>query len=571
VIGAFLYLLAMRFKNILLTRLRRLKQPRYLIFALIGGAYIYFFFIRFYLRPLAAPHPAAAMNDSAREGLELGAAFFLTFLAFVRWVYPSNRAKLFFTEAEIAFLFPAPLSRRALFHYQLLKSQTGILFTSLVISLIATRFLGTSALILYPGVWIVFTTMSLHSRAISFAKAGMVEHGFSGFLRNFVFLLIPIAAVVVCGAWLYFHFDQALESGPLLYLLYPARLVVAPLFAKSAAGLAAALGPALLILVLHYAWLFRMNVSFEEASIAYSAKIASRLEARKKGLSLPGPRKDGKTPRAPFRLEPTGSPEGALLWKNLISTGRMFSARTLVLTVLPLCVLAVVLLANNESLNEGFGATAGLLCLIIAGMMTLMGPAMFRSDLRKDLAHLEELKALPVPGYRIVRGEILAPLAVSVIASWILIVLGILLLAAFELSPKWGLAHFLPLGVSGIILIPGLHFLFFVLFNAIVVVLPGWSTATQASAGIGIEKLGQRLILSLGIILSFAVAIIPSSLLCLPIVLFGYPVLGWWIAPLAALAALAVLAAEGWFACHLLGIAFDRIDPAQELAGTITS
>ena len=58
------------------------------------------------------------------------------------WIIPHQRAALTFTEAEVAFLFPAPISRRALIHFKLLRSQTAILFTTLLLTLVTNRLGG---------------------------------------------------------------------------------------------------------------------------------------------------------------------------------------------------------------------------------------------------------------------------------------------------------------------------------------------------------------------------------------------------------------------------------------------
>ena len=45
-----------------------------------------------------------------------------------------------FTEAEVAFLFPAPVPRQVLVHFKLLKSQLRILFSALLFALLSLRF-----------------------------------------------------------------------------------------------------------------------------------------------------------------------------------------------------------------------------------------------------------------------------------------------------------------------------------------------------------------------------------------------------------------------------------------------
>ena len=61
---------------------------------------------------------------------ELLGALALFVIVLLAWIIPHERAALTFTEAEVAFLFPAPITRRTLIHFKLLRSQLGIFFTT---------------------------------------------------------------------------------------------------------------------------------------------------------------------------------------------------------------------------------------------------------------------------------------------------------------------------------------------------------------------------------------------------------------------------------------------------------
>ena len=141
--------------------------------------------------------------------------------------------------------------------------------------------------------------------------------------------------------------QQVLTAGPLPYLLYPLRLVVRPYLAPNALAFLYALGPALLLLLLHYAWVVRSNVAFEEASVEASRKLAEKVAAVRAG-NWQAAQKQPKRKRPPFKLRPTGPPAVALLWKNLISAGQAFTLRVW----LSLAVFAVFA-------SVGFGQASG--------------------------------------------------------------------------------------------------------------------------------------------------------------------------------------------------------------------
>src|SRR5207302_914682 len=150
-----------------------------------------------------------------------------------------------------AFLFPAPIARRMLLHYKLLKSQIGILFTMLIFTVVFGRFrAGGTAWIHALGWWVILSTLNLHFIGSSFARTMLLDRGISNWKRR---IIVVALAVLVMGAvivWIAqtvppppdvenfttYYIQQALASGPLPYLLYPFRLVVRPYLATNAAG-----------------------------------------------------------------------------------------------------------------------------------------------------------------------------------------------------------------------------------------------------------------------------------------------------------------------------------------------
>src|SRR5262245_44343565 len=123
-ISALLYLQACSFKNRLVTRVKRLKNPKYLIGLIVGGLYFYIYFFRYIgspssRKPMAAVNPLSELTVSA-NAIELVAALVLMVFVFLGWILPHQRAALIFTEAEALYLFSAPVSRRTLIHFKLL-------------------------------------------------------------------------------------------------------------------------------------------------------------------------------------------------------------------------------------------------------------------------------------------------------------------------------------------------------------------------------------------------------------------------------------------------------------------
>src|SRR5207245_3010143 len=118
---------------------------------------------------------AAATADTASPEtlllLELVGALALFLMVLSAWVFPHERAALLFSEAEIAFLFPAPVTRRTLIHFKLLRSQIAILFTTFSLTLVSGRFSqGGKASIHAAGWWVILSTRGQHTLPASLAR-----------------------------------------------------------------------------------------------------------------------------------------------------------------------------------------------------------------------------------------------------------------------------------------------------------------------------------------------------------------------------------------------------------------
>src|SRR5256712_6999672 len=185
-IGALIYLQMQSIKNRLRMRLRRLKKPKYLAGAAVGAAYFYVFFVRTLF--VGGRSAATAADTASPETLlffELVGALALFVMVLSAWIFPHERAALMFTEAEIAFLFPAPVTRRTLIHFKLLRSQIAILFTTLLLTLITRRFGGGGAAwIRAAGWWLILSTLNLHPLAAPFARTRLLERRASNWRRR---------------------------------------------------------------------------------------------------------------------------------------------------------------------------------------------------------------------------------------------------------------------------------------------------------------------------------------------------------------------------------------------------
>jgi hypothetical protein len=352
---------------------------------------------------------------------------------------------------------------------------------------------------------------------------------------------------------------QVFASGPLPWLLAPFKLAVAPLFAANAKQFLLALGPLLGIIALHYAWVTRSNVAFEEASVELSRKFAERIAAARSG-NWQAMRKPKKGKRAPFELRPAGCPAVAIFWKNHISAGQFFTGRAWFSLIWILIILGVVMRPIGS--HSGGGAVVAIMAVSLGMISIIYGPQILRHDFRQDLRVADILKMYPMPGWQVVLGEILAPAAILAGVQWALLLLAFLLCPSSMMDAAVPAVLRLSIALSAALVLPCVDFIALLLPNAAALIFPAWVQLGKDTPR-GFETMGQQIILMFGQIIVLTLSLLPAALAG-AVAYFAV----WWLSgkmPAAAilpgaLAAAAVLAAEGALGVHLLGKSFEQFD-----------
>jgi hypothetical protein len=579
-IGALFYYQRHSLQNRVVARIRRLRQPKYLFGAIVGAFYFYTYIFRAFNRGRNGP---VLVTPEHQELVQTLAALALFFMAALGWILPSSRAALAFSEAEVAFLFPAPIGRKMLIHFKLMRSQMAILFSALFMTLIGRSWSNGNFAVRIVGWWLAFSTLSLHLMGSSFVLTRMMDRGLSNWLRRIIFL--TVGGVIVGGVllWAYFaaprppsvegltdthwlsvYAAQLLHSGPLPYLLYPFRLVVAPYFATSLRAFLLALGPALAVLGLHYWWVVHSNVAFEEASLELSKKTADRVAAARSG-HWSGARAPKKAKRPPFQLGHAGPPLIALFWKNLISAGSFVTTRFWIFLIW-VAVVGGMFLQSKTHQGGGMGEALSFLIMGLLGLSLFFAPQLLRNDLRQDLPVTDILKMFPMPGWQVVLGEVMAPVAILAAIQWLLVLVGVFLFPDRLDNEPVSLVMRVSFAVGIAVVLPFVDFAALLIPNAAVLFFPAWFQLGK-EAPRGFEATGQRLILMFGQLLILVVSLAPAAAL-FAIIFFGGSHF-FSPAPLAvvgSLVAAGVLAVEAAMGLKFLGSVFERFDLSAELS-----
>lgn len=470
--------------------LRQLRSPRYALAVLVGVAY---------LGLVLFGQRAGPGGGLATRAVAGGGTLFLLVLVAKWWLLGADRSALAFAPAEVQFLFPAPLSRAALLAYKLGRNQVLVLFNVLLWTMLFWRRAdGAHPLLHMAGLWIFFTTLSLHRLGTALTRDSLLVHGRAGWRRAWPAVVVAgllVGVGVVTARQLAPPNGNPLEwlltlagTAPLSWLVWPFRLPLGPLAAESGWAFARALPAGLLVVGLHVLWILRADRSFEEAAIEASARRAELLSRWRRQGTVAPLRPEAHRRRLP--LGATGSPVLAIMWKNLTRLLRTTSPAFL-LTLLLLLVGIVVVggVVGEESGNMlGF---VGVLALSWAGMLTLLGPQWVRVDLRGEVEHLDLIRSWPLPGRQIMTGMILSSATVLTALQLVLGGVGLGALLAQDRLPLPA-SQLVLLTVPALAVLAGINIVSLGIQNGGALLYPAW-VRTEIRPG-GIEQMGQHLL-----------------------------------------------------------------------------
>jgi ABC-2 type transport system permease protein len=571
-IGASLYIVVCTARNRLRVRLRRLREPRYLLGAIVGVAYLYFTVFARVRGGRAAPRrrPSAAQSAGLAAALQaqsIGlAAMFVLALAALAWVFPGNSGLLDFTPAETDFLMPAPVTRRQLLLHRLMRSQIGLLFAAVMPAIFFPSGSGLARIRVAVGLWLVLVTAKVYFTGVTLArtKLDVMTAGGRWAASAPLAVLLATTTIVISSIWRAFaghpvespveavhRLGTVATNGAAGVVLVPIVVLLRPLVAPWPLPFLAALVPAALVLAATSAWVLRSDGIFEEAAAA--------VAARRSAVRAPREAASARSRTIRWTLGPRGRPEAIFLWTNGVRLLRATTGAALIRYIVPLALVAVslgtALLAGNRARG-----TAMTLCSFAIGaavFTVLLGPQVVRIDLRDDLRHLEVLKTWPLGAPAVIRGEMLCAGALLTGAAWLSIASATILSAAGfpRLSLDWRLSG----SATAAVLAPALVFAQLTVHNAAAVLFPAW-VPLGYSRPRGLDAMGQRLILFGAVAVALAFMMTPAAIVG-AIVWFAFRgILGAVALVPAALTGAGIVMIEVLAATEVLGPAYERMD-----------
>jgi hypothetical protein len=334
---------------------------------------------------------------------------------------------LYFSPAEIGFLFPAPVGRRELLLYNLVTRLGVQVLSGLWVSLY-TFFYAPLPLAGFSAVMLAFVFMYVAAQALSLG-ATAVESYLSPVVRRIVragliagvLALVASAAMSAAPGSTGQRFRAILES-PVVRAVSIIARPLGNLFAAETAAAALAWGAASVGMIAAAVGLvLSFDVAYTERSLAVGQRVQPRLN-RARAVRGDAEAAPASPPRFRMRIPafPLPGRAGPLAWRQLTEL-----ARTPRALVAPLVFGGVWMVAMFGGIQASGGDPEGSQVSLLA--TALMMPVLFGNplpfDFRRDLDRIAFLRSLPLRPISIAVGQ-LFPSALCFAVFEVLVLVG---------------------------------------------------------------------------------------------------------------------------------------------------
>ena len=311
------------------------------------------------------------------------------------------------------------------------NAQPGALIGSLIIGLMFNRFGDLSYPCVVAGFWINQTVLYAHSTLVGLWLAHLKAKG--GYAARCTSIPAWVLLTALLGAaalgWRqvgdstgWAATQAAVHSPWLAAALSPFTALANLMMTSDPAAFAAAAVIPLVLLAVQVWLIWWLDFRFENQAVEIAAKIQN---IKKQGIGA----LQSKTelivakPGLPWELAPAGPAWKALVWKNVISLGRLPRR---VVVGLGMGLLIIVALIGHLVVTAGdsphMPTRIGVVVLALMAYVSMLAPSLVRVDLRIDIPHFDVLKAMPLRGRSLIFGEVMG----SVVVVWAVQVIGCL-------------------------------------------------------------------------------------------------------------------------------------------------
>jgi Putative ABC exporter len=375
----------------------------------------------------SAPRGDASIDPEALK--KHGPAVFVTYCLLTVLMSRGERA-IYFSPAEVNFLFVAPFTRRQLLVYKITVSALIAVPTTLFLAMLF-RVHARWTFAAFVGLYCAVVFMQVFAIAVSLIG---IMVGTAAYTRGRKLLLLGLGLLV---AVLLFQNAKQSERGGLTGIF--AQLEDSPGWKAATAPLgcfieaflveqgdwpalakwgALSAGVTLFIVML----VLLLDAQYLESVASNSERIYSQIQKFRRGEAVTMHWRGSSTVRWGLPGFPFWGGVGPVAWRQATTGLRSLGRLALVVLILAPVMIGPLFAGEKERDTQTAILFIGGLLLWMSMLLTTLVPFDFRGDLdRMDL-----LKTLPLPAWRIVLGQLLTPVlilgllqGVSLIVFWI--------------------------------------------------------------------------------------------------------------------------------------------------------
>lgn len=318
---------------------------------------------------------------------------------------------IYFSPAEVDFLFAGPFGRRELLVYKVLGTQVNTAFSALLVSVILLRWGGWWPAV-YVGIYLTLQFVQLLAMTVMLIGQMAAEQAYTRARK----LLLAVLGVLVAAALWQAASAQAepgflgliqrvRESWALRYVLLPLEPFAGAVAAQGFLPDLLAWGSlALAVNLVLFGVVIWLDAEYNDAAVVISQKIYGRLQRARQSGMAPTRRTVARTRVPQF---PWLGGAGPILWRQV--TNAMRNSRTIIiaLVIMAICFGAPLMSKKAEARHTL------PLAISMLTWLTIFLSMMIRFDFRMDLDQIQWLKMLPLRPSAVAAGELLAPVLMT--------------------------------------------------------------------------------------------------------------------------------------------------------------
>ncbi len=479
--SALLLLLRLRQRAFWRRTLASLKTPRGAALVIATGTFFAMMVLPQFILPLIALF--------SREGAEANRQFVETTMPIVRTLLPLTlltlvmvsiatgwgESAIYFTPADIDFLFPGPFSRRDLLLYKLAQSVRSSLLAGSFFALFAARY----APLLF-GAWLgtVLTLLFINAVTLTLTLLGQnISHRADTRWRR----LVLAAVVIVVGLGLLSsfrdfnplhlieslaRFRESLTGRIVLAPFEPfGRMITAPSLAELSLWAAIAAGMVFGLFALS----IRLDANYLETAQRVSERHYQRLQRRRQGGGAIAGMPIAGASRIRLSRPRWLCGVGPNLWRQWLLLLRR-SSGLLMLVAISLVLVVLLIFLRRQPKQEIQLFVVPIAVLVALVYQSILASMQMPAGFRGDIDRMDWLKSLPIHPAALTLGQVSGP------AVMLSILQAIVLVAAWTLCGGSSVMY----GI-GLVLLAPVNLLLFGLENLIFLIFP--LRTTSATAG----------------------------------------------------------------------------------------